>query len=267
MTQLGRPKGSGPRPNRVDPGAGPWSPPAVRRRFREKGAARQAAWDALEAAGAARFPYPPHGRIPNFDGAAEAAARLLDRPPLSTARRVKVNPDAPQRPLRRALLERGVVLYMPTPRLRGGFMRLDPARIPRARLAQAASLYRAKVFAETVAVADLPPMDAIVCGSVAVTRGGRRAGKGEGYGDIEYALLRELGHPPPPVVTTVHDLQVVDALPRDPNDLPLHLIATPSRLIEVKDPPPPPPGIDWSRLDEEDLAAMPVLAELRDRRR
>jgi hypothetical protein len=38
-------------------------------------------------------------------------------------------------------------------------------------------------------------LDAIICGSVAVTRDGRRCGKGEGYSDLEFAILRELGHP------------------------------------------------------------------------
>jgi 5-formyltetrahydrofolate cyclo-ligase len=69
-----------------------------------------------------------------------------------------------------------------------------------------------------LALTDMPRPDAIVCGSVAVTRDGRRCGKGEGYSDLEFAILRELGHPPVPVATTVHDLQVVDAVPRDPTD-------------------------------------------------
>ena len=43
-----------------------------------------------------------------------------------------------------------------------------------------------------------------------VTRTGKRCGKGEGYSDIEFAILRELGHPPVAVATTVHSLSVVD---------------------------------------------------------
>jgi 5-formyltetrahydrofolate cyclo-ligase len=105
-------------------------------------------------------------------------------------------------------------------------------------------------------------MDAIVCGSVAVTRDGRRCGKGEGYSDLEYATLRELGHPAAPVATTVHPVQIVCRLPRDPTDLPLALIVTPDEVIRVESPPPAPAGIDWARLSEEDLHAMPVLREL-----
>ena len=50
----------------------------------------------------------------------------------------------------------------------------------------------------------MPRLDAIVCSSVAVTREGRRCGKGEGYSDPEFAILRELGHPPVPIATTMH---------------------------------------------------------------
>ena len=39
---------------------------------------RQRVWDHLEAARIARFPFPPHGRIPNFAGAREAEFRVGD---------------------------------------------------------------------------------------------------------------------------------------------------------------------------------------------
>ncbi|MXR20942.1 5-formyltetrahydrofolate cyclo-ligase, partial [Halobacterium sp. PCN9] len=39
---------------------------------------RERVWDDLEDSGAARFPFPPHGRIPNFAGADDAAARLAE---------------------------------------------------------------------------------------------------------------------------------------------------------------------------------------------
>jgi len=57
--------------------------------FETKDAARAHLWDALEAEGAARFPFPPHGRIPNFDGASDAAARLFEHPLLAEAERIK----------------------------------------------------------------------------------------------------------------------------------------------------------------------------------
>ena len=89
------------------------------------------------------------------------------------------------------------------------------------------------------------------------------AGKGEGYSDLEFAILRELGHPPVPVATTVHDLQVVASVPRDPTDQPLSVIATPTHAIRIKCPSVAPTGIDWTRLTAEDLDEMPILAELK----
>lgn len=226
---------------------------------------RESVWDRLAEERLARFPLPPHGRIPNFAGAREAALRLFELPLLANARRIKVNPDAPQRPVRLEALRRGIGVFIPTPRLRAGFKYLDPARIPATKYAEAASLSGSARWAEDVPLAELPELDALVVGSVAVTRDGRRCGKGEGYADLEYGILRALGQPPLPVATTVHPVQVVSEIPSDPTDLPVGFIATPDETIRVASPPPPPSGINWSRLAQADLDAMPVLRELRDR--
>jgi 5-formyltetrahydrofolate cyclo-ligase len=236
-------------------------------RYADKATARQAVWDALAEGGHARFPTPPHGRIPNFAGAADAARRIFACEPWQSARRIKVNPDAPQRHVRIEALRRGIEVYVPTPRLRGGFRRLDPARIADADLRAAAGLSRMGRFAEEVSLDDLPPMDALVVGSVAVTRDGARCGKGEGYADIELAILAELGHRPVPIATTVHDVQVVDALPQQATDLTLSLIATPTHTHVVRsEVEGAAPRIHWDRFDDGALDAMPVLRTLRDRR-
>ena len=125
-------------------------------RFDTKSAAPQAVWDALEEKGVARFPFPPHGRIPNFDGAPAAAERLFEQEPFRSAQRLKVNPDAPQRHVRIEALRRGCEVLVPTPRLRGGFKRLDPATIPDDDLKSAASLSNMDQWAEPVALDDLP---------------------------------------------------------------------------------------------------------------
>ncbi|HEX6110989.1 MAG TPA: 5-formyltetrahydrofolate cyclo-ligase [Geminicoccaceae bacterium] len=205
-----------------------------------------------------------HSQLRRRPGGGRTAVRVE---PWRSARRIKVNPDAPQRPVREAALRRGITVFVPTPRLRAGFKKLDPARIPDDQIRAAASLSQGARFGEEMLLEALPAMDAIVCGSVAVTRDGRRCGKGEGYSDLEYAILRELGHPPVPVATTVHPVQIVRRLPRDPTDLPLSLIVTPHEVVRVPAPPPAPAGIDWARLSEADLAAMPVLRELAQTKR
>jgi 5-formyltetrahydrofolate cyclo-ligase len=194
----------------------------------EKENARQVVWDRLQAEGLARFPFPPNGRIPNFKGAQGAALRLFQLSPWGTAKRIKVNPDAPQRFVREEASRGGITVFVPTPRLRGGFKRLDPADIPKDKIVQVASLSKGKQWAEDIPLEELPRMDAIVCGSVAVTRDGRRFGKGEGY-----------------------------------SDLPLSVIVTPEETIRIKSPPPAPNGIAWDRLTEKDFEEMPVLKELR----
>jgi 5-formyltetrahydrofolate cyclo-ligase len=65
-----------------------------------------------------------------------------------------------------------------------------------------------------------------------------------------------------PVATTVHPVQIVDQLPGTPTDLPLAVIATPHEVVRVAAPPPAPAGIDWDRLSEADMDAMPVLRQL-----
>jgi 5-formyltetrahydrofolate cyclo-ligase len=231
--------------------------------FDNKDDARQTIWDALQDQKIARFPFPPHDRIPNFEDASAAAESLLNHEFFRDVKKIKVNPDAPQRYVRQGALKRGITLYMPTPRLRGGFKKFDPAEIPEDNYSDAASLSKGEPFAQEVSLDELPEMDLVVAGSVAVTSTGKRCGKGHGYSDLEYAILRELGHPAVPVVTTVHDIQVVDDFPRDEHDVPLSLIATPTRIIRIENLLPAPAGIHWDILSEEDLDDMPILTELK----
>ena len=236
-------------------------------RFPTKDAARKAVWQALGEARVARVPFPIEGRIPNFAGAEQAARRLFTLPPWRDAKFLKINPDSPQKPVREEALRRGIAYYMPTPRLKAGFRKFDPARIPSDRYGEAAALSTSERWGEEVPLDALPRFDAIVAGSVAVTRDGRRCGKGAGYSDLEFALLRELGHAPVPVATTVHPLQIVDDFPSESTDLPLSAIVTPDEAIVVTAPHPAPAGIDWSRLSAADLADMPVLKALHESKR
>ena len=233
-----------------------------------KAEARQLAWDRLQDRGLARFPFPPHGRIPNFAAAREAAQRLFDTEPFAGlsalgSGAIKVNPDSPQMHVRYEALARGLRVYVPTPKLRGGFMLLDPAVIAPASFKAAATMKTCAEHAQAVALTEIEPLDAIVTGCAAVTLAGKRCGKGAGYSDIEYALLRELGHPDMPVATTVHDVQIIDDFPIESNDLPLSLICTPEHTYSVAVPLAAPSGIEWDRVSEEDLENMIVLRELK----
>ena len=233
-------------------------------RFNSKQAAREYVWSTLTEQKVAAFPFPVEGRIPNFVGARHAAERLLDHPIWASVRPVKCNPDSPQRALRLELLKRGIAYVFPTPRLKGGFYLFDPNKIPNDKYSQAAALSTCMPWGQPLSLRNLPAIDLAVTGSVAVTEQGYRCGKGHGYGDIEYAIYLELGHPPVPVVTTVHDYQRVDYFPPDAHDLSVSIVATPTALVEIDVENASPTGICWDLLSETDFADMPVLTELRN---
>jgi 5-formyltetrahydrofolate cyclo-ligase len=227
----------------------------------QKQAARERSWAALVDAGAARFPRPIHGRIPNFAGAENAARALVQTPEFQAARAVKVNPDAPQRLLRAEVLRAGKILLAPTPRLREGFLVLDPAAIDPKAYTKAAAIGGLFQYGRPTPLESAPKPDLLVVGSVAVSLAGARTGKGEGYGEIEYALLRELGRidASTPIATTVHDLQVVEHLPLEPFDVSVDLIVTPTRRIRVDGPRQRPDRICWDLLPDEKREAIPLL--------
>ncbi|MFW5949581.1 MAG: 5-formyltetrahydrofolate cyclo-ligase [Halolamina sp.] len=231
----------------------------------EKQALRERVWDELETSGEARFPFPPHGRIPNFAGAEEAAERLAATEAWAAADAVKSNPDAPHRPVRRRALAAGKVLYMAVPRLRDEdcFLRLDPEEIDD--VDHATTIGGSAEIGVQVGPEAMPPIDLIVSGSVAVTEAGDRVGKGEGYSDLEFAVLRELDlvDDDTTTATTVHEMQVLDeAVPTTPQDVPMDWLCTPERSIRTAASGSKPAGIDWDVLDDERLAEIPVLARL-----
>jgi 5-formyltetrahydrofolate cyclo-ligase len=260
----------------------------------DKQAVREAVWDAFEAGDQARFPFPPHDRIPNFAGADAACERLTETAEWADAATLKCNPDAPQLPVRRAALRAGKTVYVAQPRLRDPdpFLRLDPEAIDAdgdASIDDATTVSGISTHGTPVAPEAVPHVDLVVSGSVAVTSDGARIGKGEGYSDLEWGVLRELDAvtDQTTVATTVHELSVIDGpesalagegdgaggisadrLPEpDAHDVPLDLIATPKRTIRTETTYERPSGIDWDALDADRLDEIPVLAERAPRRK
>lgn len=219
----------------------------------------------MEDSGVSRFPKPVEGRIPNFEGSERAAQRLFSLPEFQSAGVVKVNPDSPQSHVRRGVLLSGKLLVMPSPRLRRGFLLLDPKKIHKRSLAEVSTIRGAFKHGRVCPLEEMPKVDLIVAGSVAVSRDGVRVGKGGGYSEIEYGVLRELGlvDEETPVFTTVHDVQIIDWAPREEHDLIVDAIVTPSRVVRVERKYPQPKGILWEKLNVRELEVMPVLKELK----
>ena len=87
---------------------------------------RQEIWSKLEKSGAARFPLPCYGRIPNFAGSETAAekVRLLDE--WKNAKIVFANPDYAQQKVREYALLDGKILVMASPGLKHGYIVVNP---------------------------------------------------------------------------------------------------------------------------------------------
>ncbi|MBU9724269.1 5-formyltetrahydrofolate cyclo-ligase [Bacillus alkalicola] len=210
-----------------------------------------------------RFPFPLKGRIPNFKGAEKAAAHVFQMKEYIEAKVVKVNPDSPMLPIRTQVLKDGKILLVPTPRLKDGFIHVDPASVPPGEEKKAASLKNILNYGEVIPLKELPTIDLLFVGSVALHRDGRRLGKGEGYADREYAIIRELGNPPIPIIGTIHSVQLVeDDLPKDEYDLTVDWIATEEGLIKTNSPYEKPSGIIWEEVTDEEMEKMPVLQEI-----
>ncbi|HSE37978.1 MAG TPA: 5-formyltetrahydrofolate cyclo-ligase [Blastocatellia bacterium] len=226
---------------------------------------REAVWSLLQSEHVARFPG-ARGRIPNFVGAEKCAAQVAELEAWQAARFIKANPDSPQRAIRHLALKQGKTIYMAVPRLRDEkcFVALDPLRLGK-NLYAASSIRGAFEFGRQVAVREMKPVDVILCGSVAVRRDGARIGKGGGYSDLEYAIAIEIGiiTPATPIITTVHPLQIVTGgIGLAPHDIPVDFIVTPENSIETKTRISRPQGIYWDYLDEEKIAAIPLLKEM-----
>jgi 5-formyltetrahydrofolate cyclo-ligase len=199
----------------------------------EKERIRTYIWKLLEDRGVSRFPKPIFGRIPNFVGAEEAAEKLSEQEEWKEASVIFVSPDSPQRHVRYLGLVQGKLVIMATPRLRERFLLLDPKGIPITRYSEASTISGAFKYGKKIL--EVPKIDLKVTGSVAVDREGGRVGKGHGYSDLEYGILGEIGaiDGRTPVATTVHDLQIVERVPMEPQDMPVYLIVTPSRVIRT----------------------------------
>ncbi|MEY3538565.1 MAG: hypothetical protein RL645_1379, partial [Actinomycetota bacterium] len=81
-------------------------------------------------------------------------------------------------------------------------------------------------FAEPVgAVTDLSGVDLVIAPALAVDQLGNRLGKGKGYYD------RALADDDIPVVAVVYDDELLESIPVEAHDRPVHAVVTPSQLV------------------------------------
>jgi 5-formyltetrahydrofolate cyclo-ligase len=223
---------------------------------------RASIWQHLVQQDTACFPG-AHDRIPNFGGAAKAAQLLRELTMWRKAHVIKVGSDAPQLAVRRAALADGKILYLAVPRLKAEkcFVELDPQKLG-SRVLLTSSLRGALRYGQLVAPREMRQTDLIVCGSVAAGRDGARLGKGGGFADLEYGLLREEGkvRELTPIITTIHPFQLVlHRIPMFPHDMPVDFIVTPKDVLATRAIYPRPRGIYWDLLRGNKINAIPIL--------
>jgi len=234
--------------------------------MRTKDQVRRAVWKAMDREGVSRFPG-AEGRIPNYAGAKLAAQKLAGHRVWKRAQVVKANPDSPQTHARRLALEEGKTLVMAVPRLRDQhpFRLLDSRKLSAKQVREAATIKGALRHGRVVALEEIPEIDFVLCGSVAVNLSGARLGKGGGFSDLEYGLLIDEGKidEHTVVATTVHPIQILrEHLMVTGHDLPVDMIATPRAVIDVERQYDRPRGILWDHLQPPQIHEIPILERM-----
>ncbi|XP_061028554.1 methenyltetrahydrofolate synthase domain-containing protein isoform X1 [Eubalaena glacialis] len=232
---------------------------------------REQIWGYMESRNLADFPRPVHHRIPNFKGSYLACQNIKDLEVFARTQEVKVDPDKPLEGVRLLALQSKKTLLVPTPRLRTGLFNkiTPPPGATKDVLRKCATSQGVRNYSTPVGLDSRVLVDLVVVGSVAVSEKGWRIGKGEGYADLEYAMMVSMGavSQGTPVVTIVHDCQVVD-IPEtllEDHDLTVDYILTPTRVVTTGCARPKPAGIVWSKISCEMMGKMPVLRSLRCR--
>jgi len=196
----------------------------------EKEQLRNKIWGLLEQKKVAIFPLSVFGRIPNFAGSDKAANLARTLPEWEKAKVIFANPDYAQKKVREFALKEGKILIMASPRLKHGFIQIDPQKV-KGREEDASTIKGAFRYGKEVEK-EMPKPDLIVTGCVAVDPSGWRLGKGGGYGDIEIKRIKDqFGEIP--VLTTIHPLQMVESVPHLNHDTKVDIVVTPERIYRI----------------------------------
>ncbi|TRY75192.1 hypothetical protein TCAL_10433 [Tigriopus californicus] len=254
---------------------------ALTRHDSSKAEIRQKMWSAMRHPDRLiriRGQYRTQNKIPNFRDSDKATNRLTDHCIFERAQVVKVNPSLAQLTLRRHILSKtDKLLIMPSKTLRSQSicLSLDGEGQTEKWCYDSSFQSGANRNSTPLSFTDWPPglfIELFVVGSVAVSPQGVRLGKGLGLDELEWAILWQLGavNKSTVVATTVHESQIVSdqELPEslmNACDLPVELIVTPDRTIQVEKPlsKPNKGQVDWDHFDESKVKDVPILAHLK----
>lgn len=225
---------------------------------------REEIWDQMKTTGLSPA---PHGTIPTFPGQNKAAERLRRLEVYRQAKTIMVPPDQAQLQVRINALLDGKRLIMATPGLRDGFYLLGKENIKVKDWRNAARSTGVQRFGQRLKTVrpEIGEVDFMATGAVAVGLQGERMGKGSGYFDLEYMILREIASvtEATPICALVDDTQVLDQVPMEAKDVAVDFIITPTRVITTKRTLMRPAKVPWKELHERHIKGMRPLSELR----
>ncbi|WP_448383118.1 5-formyltetrahydrofolate cyclo-ligase [Desulfosoma sp.] len=204
---------------------------------------------------------------PEPSDAGKIAERLRRLGAYRGARCVMVPPTAFYRQTALNILLDGKKLVYASPGMHKGFFGVDPAKIPPAQKAAAASFRTPNPYARKVAhrSGEKWRLDLLVVPCAAAARDGSRLGDGSGRVDLQLACLNALGwiHDETIVVGVVSPERIMETIPMKSTDIHLHWILTAGSLLKTTWTEPPRPSIVWDRLDNKAVRRNDVLFFLR----
>ncbi len=189
-------------------------------------------WGVLEGNDLLRTSKSCFGRIPDFKGARGAAWRLRKTFEWQNSGTIFSSPDSALKDVRENALLDGKVLVMATPKLKNGYLLLDPAKV-RGNEKSASTIEGA--FRRGKKIVKFPSVDLVVEGSLGVDLEGNRLGKGRGFADQEISSLLRAGviDGKTPICSPVHPLQIVDHVPTVEHDERINMVVTPEMVIRM----------------------------------
>jgi 5-formyltetrahydrofolate cyclo-ligase len=227
---------------------------------------REKIWDQMKAEGLSPT---PHGTIPTFPGQNKAAERLRRLEVYQQAKTIMVPPDQAQLQVRINALLDGKQLIMATPGLRDGFYLLEKRNIKVKDWRNAARSSGVRRFGRKLETtpSEIGEVDLLATGAVAVGFQGGRIGKGSGYFDLEYMILRAIGSvtEATPICALVDDRQVLEQVPMETKDVAVDCIITPTRVIITERTLSRPTEVLWDELSERYIKGIRPLKELRNK--
>lgn len=225
---------------------------------------REEIWDQMKTTGLSPA---PHGTIPTFPDQNKAAERMRRLETYQRAKTVMVPPDQAQLQVRINAVMDGKRLIMATPGLRDGFYLLHKGAIKARDWKGATRSSGVRRFGTRLVTTrrEIGTVDFMATGAVAVGLQGGRIGKGSGYFDLEYMILREIGsvNETTPICALVDECQVLEEVPMETKDVAVDFICTPFRIITTERSLSRPTKIPWGFLNERYIKGMRPLRELK----